>query len=85
LQLPPGYEDLLAEFAHRYPAWFWQLNFWGIVGGLAVGLDIADWILGGFVVLPAWGRLLIYLLPAAGWASLVQRRYRQRNTQSHTR
>ena len=78
MPLPPGYEDFLAEFARRYPALFWQINLWGLVGSVAVGLEIADWILGGFLALPAWGRLLIYFLPAALGASLVQRRYRQR-------
>ena len=78
MRFPPGYEDFLAEFAQRYPKAFFQINLWGLVGSVAVGLELADWILGGFVALPAWGRLLIYFLPAGAWASLVQRRYRRR-------
>ena len=78
MRITPEYEDFLAQFVARYPAFFWQFNFAGLVGGVALGLTVAEALLFGGRAWPAWARLLVYVLPAAGWAQLIQRRYRRR-------
>jgi uncharacterized membrane protein YesL len=77
-RITPEYEDFLAEFVRRYPAAFWQLNFMGLVGGAALGVTVVEAVLFPQAPWPGWVRLLVFVLPAAVWAQLVQRRYRQR-------
>ena len=81
MRITPDYEDFLAQFVARYPAFFWQFNFFGLVGGAALGLTVVEATLFSGRAWPAWVRLLLYVLPAAGWAQLIQRRSRRRSAE----
>ena len=78
MRITPQYENFLARFVRAYPAFFWQFNFWGIVGGIAFGLDVISLVLPSSPVEAPWLRLLLYLVVASVGAQLIQHRYKRR-------
>ena len=79
MRLPPGYEDLLGEFAKRFPLLFWGLNFAAMVGAFATGLTFSEVWLGRLLPVSPGVRLLGYFAGAALSAWQTQWRYSRRN------
>ena len=47
MPITPEYEDFLAQVVVRYPGFFWQFNFFDLIGGAALGIPRVEALLLG--------------------------------------